>query len=36
MSGALRSAHKVEEVALLNGMISLPDTSGANIDVQIF
>ena len=27
---------KVEEVALKNGMISLPDTSGTNIDVQIF
>jgi hypothetical protein len=27
---------KVEEVALQNGMISLPDTSGTNIDVQIF
>lgn len=27
---------KVEEVALTQGMISLPDTSGTNIDVQIF
>lgn len=27
---------KVEEVALQQGMISLPDTSGTNIDVQIF
>lgn len=27
---------KVEEYALQNGMISLPDTSGTNIDVQIF
>lgn len=27
---------KVEDVALQNGMISLPDTSGTNIDVQIF
>jgi hypothetical protein len=27
--------NKVEEVALQNGMISLPDTSGTNIDVQI-
>jgi hypothetical protein len=27
---------KVEEVALSQGMISLPDTSGTNIDVQIF
>ena len=35
------SAHKdlrkkVEDVALQHGMISLPDTSGTNIDVQIF
>jgi hypothetical protein len=35
------SAHKdlrkkVEDVALQNGMISLPDASGTNIDVQIF
>jgi deoxyhypusine synthase len=28
--------NKVEEVALKHGMISLPDTSGTNIDVQIF
>lgn len=27
---------KVEEVALKNGMIAMPDTSGTNIDVQIF
>lgn len=27
---------KVEDFALVNGMISLPDTSGTNIDVQIF
>jgi hypothetical protein len=27
---------KVEDFALQNGMISLPDTSGTNIDVQIF
>ena len=27
---------KVEDYALKNGMISLPDTSGTNIDVQIF
>jgi uncharacterized protein DUF6909 len=27
---------KVEEFALQHGMISLPDTSGTNIDVQIF
>lgn len=27
---------KVEETALQQGMISLPDTSGTNIDVQIF
>jgi len=27
---------KVEEVALSQGMISIPDTSGTNIDVQIF
>ncbi|MEW5676533.1 hypothetical protein ABGT15_09495 [Flavobacterium enshiense] len=27
---------KVEEFALLHGMTSLPDTSGTNIDVQIF
>lgn len=28
--------NKVEEIALKQGMISLPDTSGTNIDVQIF
>lgn len=33
-NGALRS--KVEEAALKNGMIAMPDTSGTNIDVQIF
>lgn len=27
---------KIEEVALKSGMISIPDTSGTNIDVQIF
>jgi len=27
---------KVEDYALKNGMISLPDTSGTNIDVQVF
>ena len=27
---------KVEDFALIHGMISLPDTSGTNIDVQIF
>ena len=27
---------KVEDVALQHGMISIPDTSGTNIDVQIF
>jgi hypothetical protein len=26
----------VEEVALKQGMISIPDNSGTNIDVQIF
>ncbi|MDV6167734.1 hypothetical protein R1T16_04810 [Flavobacterium sp. DG1-102-2] len=33
-NGPLRD--KVEEVALTNGMIAMPDTSGTNIDVQIF
>lgn len=33
-SGPLRA--KVEEAALKNGMIYMPDTSGTNIDVQIF
>lgn len=28
--------NKVEETALKNGMIAMPDTSGTNIDVQIF
>lgn len=35
-SGAYEVRNKVEEVALKHGMISLPDTSGTNIDVQIF
>ncbi|NBL65778.1 hypothetical protein GV828_11260 [Flavobacterium sp. NST-5] len=34
--GANELRNKVEEVALKSGMISLPDTSGTNIDVQIF
>lgn len=34
--GANDVRDKVEEFALKNGMISLPDTSGTNIDVQIF
>ncbi len=34
--GANELRTKVEEVALKQGMISLPDTSGTNIDVQIF
>jgi hypothetical protein len=33
-NGALRA--KVEETAMKNGMIAMPDTSGTNIDVQIF
>ncbi|MFD2602349.1 DUF6909 family protein [Flavobacterium suzhouense] len=33
-NGVLRD--KVEEEALKNGMIAMPDTSGTNIDVQIF
>ena len=33
-NNALRA--KVEEGALKNGMIAMPDTSGTNIDVQIF
>lgn len=33
-NGAMRG--KVEELALKNGMIAMPDTSGTNIDVQIF
>ena len=28
--------NKVEKSALQNGMIYIPDTSGTNIDVQIF
>ncbi|MFV7236218.1 DUF6909 family protein [Flavobacterium sp. ZB4R12] len=35
-SGAYEVRNQVEEVALKYGMISLPDTSGTNIDVQIF
>ncbi|WP_294824717.1 hypothetical protein [uncultured Flavobacterium sp.] len=33
-NGAMRG--KVEELALKSGMIAMPDTSGTNIDVQIF
>ncbi len=35
-SGAYEVRDKVEEFAKLHGMISIPDTSGTNIDVQIF
>ncbi len=35
-SGAHDVRDKVEEVALKHGMFSLPDSSGTNIDVQIF
>ncbi len=35
-SGAHEVRNKVEEFAKLYGMISLPDESGTNIDVQIF
>lgn len=35
-SGADEIRNKVSDYALKNGMISLPDTSGTNIDVQIF
>jgi hypothetical protein len=35
-SGADEIRNQVEKVALKNGMIALPDTSGTNIDVQIF
>lgn len=35
-SGAYDVRNKVEDFAKLHGMISLPDTSGTNIDVQIF
>ena len=35
-SGANALRNKVEEVALKQGMIFLPDASGTNIDVQIF
>ncbi|MBC7440531.1 MAG: hypothetical protein H7250_11185, partial [Flavobacterium sp.] len=34
--GAYDVRNKVEDFAKLNGMISIPDTSGTNIDVQIF
>jgi hypothetical protein len=34
-SGAHEVRNKVEEVALKQGMISIPDNSGTNIDVQI-
>jgi hypothetical protein len=34
--GANDVRDKVEDFAKLNGMISIPDTSGTNIDVQIF
>ena len=35
-SGANEVRNQVEALALKQGMISLPDTSGTNIDVQIF
>lgn len=35
-SGAADVRKKVEDFALQHGMISLPDSSGTNIDVQIF
>nr|AFG23464.1 conserved hypothetical protein [Flavobacterium columnare] len=35
-SGNKELRKKVEDFALQNGMISIPDTSGTNIDVQIF
>lgn len=35
-SGSKEIRNQVEELAEKNGMISLPDTSGTNIDVQIF
>ncbi|AOW08705.1 DUF6909 family protein [Flavobacterium gilvum] len=35
-SGANELRNQVEAVALKQGMISLPDTSGTNIDVQVF
>ena len=35
-TGAHEVRSKVEEFALKHGMISLPDSSGTNIDVQIF
>ena len=36
MNGAYELRNKVEEVAKQQGMLFLPDTSGTNIDVQIF
>ncbi len=36
MNGASELRNKVEEVAKAQGMLFLPDTSGTNIDVQIF
>ena len=35
-SGSGKDRGKVEEFAMKNGMIAMPDTSGTNIDVQIF
>jgi hypothetical protein len=35
-SGSYDVRNQVEDIALKYGMISLPDTSGTNIDVQIF
>lgn len=35
-SGSKEIRGQVEELAFKNGMISLPDSSGTNIDVQIF
>jgi hypothetical protein len=35
-ASANKELSKVEEFALQNGMISMPDESGTNIDVQIF
>jgi hypothetical protein len=34
--GAIELRNSVETIALQQGMISIPDTSGTNIDVQIF
>ena len=36
MSGASELRNKVEDVAKQQGMLFIPDTSGTNIDVQIF